>query len=235
MAIQKSTFITGRLQNIIFYQRDGKFFARTMPDKVKQSAATKIRSRNFGIASTSGKTLRKLLAPVLPFPKDKNMQSRFSGAIAKWLRLYDVNHIPLATRLPFLTNFNFNEKTSIKERWKVPIVVTQPANDRVEVYIPGFLPTTNINAPAYTTAIICTITTAVCRLNNGVALGSFTEILNIAYNNEPVNARVLTLPVPIASGSLVITAVSLTYIISGRKINDKITFVPSSVIDARYC
>jgi len=235
MAIQKSTFISGKLGNIIFYQRDGKFFARAAPDKVKQTTATKTRSRNFGIASSAGKTLRKLLMPSLPFPKNKNMQSRFSGAIAKWLRLNNVKDLKAATRLPFLTNFNFNEKTGIGERWKLSITVTQPAANRIEIRIPAYSPAKKIAAPAYTTSVICTITAAACRLKDGVALGSFTETINIPYNNDLVNARVLSKPVPTNKGALLIVAASFTYILSGRKINSNIAFMPSSVIDARYC
>ncbi len=79
----KSTFISGKMGNIIFYKRNGNYFARIAPDKVKQTAPTKTRSKNFDIAFSAGKTLQKLLLPSLPFPKDKKMQSRFLGAIAK--------------------------------------------------------------------------------------------------------------------------------------------------------
>ena len=235
MARQKSTFISGKMGNIIFYKRNGNYFARMAPDKVKQTAPTKKRSSNFGIASSAGKTLRKLLLPSLPFPKDKKMQNDFMGAIAKWLRLNNMKDLKAATRLPFLTNFNFNEKTGIGERWKVSINVTQPAANRIEIDIPAYAPAKKIIAPAHTTGIICSLTAASCRLKDGFALGSFTKTINIPYNNDLVSASKLSMPVPTTKGALIIVAASFTYILSGRKMNNKIAFMPSSVIDARYC
>jgi hypothetical protein len=52
---------------------------------VKQPAATKIRSGNFGIAARAGKTLRSGLIPSMPNATDQSMQNSFSGAISKWL------------------------------------------------------------------------------------------------------------------------------------------------------
>ncbi len=196
MARQKSTFISGKMGNIIFYKRNGNYFARMAPDKVKQTAPTKKRSSNFGIASSAGKTLRKLLLPSLHFPKDKKMQNDFMGAIAKWLRLNNMKDLKAATRLPFLTNFNFNEKTGIAERWRVAIAVTQSAANQIEVSVPAYSPAKKIDAPAYTTAVICTFSAASCRLKDGFALGSFTETINIPYKNDTVSASTLSMPVP---------------------------------------
>ena len=173
MARQKSTFISGKMGNIIFYKRNGNYFARMAPDKVKQTAPTKKRSSNFGIASSAGKTLRKLLLPSLPFPKDKKMQNDFMGAIAKWLRLNNMKDLKAATRLPFLTNFNFNEKTGIGERWKVSINVTQPAANRIEVQVPAYSPAKKIDAPAHTTGIICIPYCRVMQVERWFCIGKF--------------------------------------------------------------
>lgn len=74
MALQSATFLSGKIDKVVFYKRSGTYIARAIAAEVKQSAATKQRSKNFGIAASAGKTLRSLLLPVLPFPKDKRMQ-----------------------------------------------------------------------------------------------------------------------------------------------------------------
>ena len=117
MALQIANYISGKMDNIIFYERSGKFFARSMPVKVKQTEATKKRSMNFGIASARGEALRHLLIPSQPFPKDRKMQNRFAGAIAKWLQLSNIEALQPTNDVPFVNHFDFNESTSMKGRF----------------------------------------------------------------------------------------------------------------------
>lgn len=126
MAKQLATFISGKIGNVVFYKRGDLYFARSVPGKVKQTDNTKKRSTNFGVASRAGKALRSLLLPVLPFPKDKIMQGRFSGAISKWLQTNNAAAVQPVDDVPFLQNFNFNEATSFGERCRVPLVVAHP-------------------------------------------------------------------------------------------------------------
>ena len=85
MAKVTDVFLNGAVGNLVFYRRMGINCARAKASHVTQSAATKIRSVNFGIAARAGKALRGGLAPCMPVATDRSMQSRFSGAIAKWL------------------------------------------------------------------------------------------------------------------------------------------------------
>src|SRR5258708_22685024 len=87
---------------------NGKNFMKSAPARVRQTKNTKIRSTNFGIASRAGKALRYELLPVLPFPKDKLMQSKFSGAICNWLQLQSMQSLKPSDELPHIYNFDFN-------------------------------------------------------------------------------------------------------------------------------
>jgi hypothetical protein len=235
MALQMSNYLSGRLANVIFYERSGSFFARSMPVKVRQSASTKMRSKNFGIASSTGSALRSLLLPVLPFPKDRVMQNRFAGAIARWLQLSNVEGLQPASNLPFVNGFNFNDQTGMAERCKIPMSVTQPAANLMEVQLPAFVPAASMNAPANTAMIAFTITAASCMLKDAAASGSFTSTIHIPYNDVLINEQVLSLPVPTAAGAFVITAASLSYILADGKRNENRAFMPATVVDARYC
>ncbi len=114
--IQSAAYLTGKINNIVFYQRSDTSIARTVPIIVHQSPATKIRSANFGIAASAGRVLRSNMQQVSPFTKNKTMQSRFSGAIARWLALNNAGSLTPQKGLPFISSFNFNEATSISER-----------------------------------------------------------------------------------------------------------------------
>jgi hypothetical protein len=102
------------------------------------------------------------------------------------------------------------------------------------VHIPAFVPATNISAPAHTQSVALTVTAASCKLKNGEALNSFTSKINIPYNDVLINEQVLSLPVATDAGAIVITAMSLIYILSNQQKTSNIAFMPSSVIDARY-
>jgi hypothetical protein len=54
MAKVTDVFLNGTIGNVVFYRRMGTQCARSRPLNVKQSAATKIRSANFGIAARAG-------------------------------------------------------------------------------------------------------------------------------------------------------------------------------------
>ncbi|MEO7490158.1 MAG: hypothetical protein ABIU77_23780, partial [Ferruginibacter sp.] len=174
MAIQSATYLTGKINNIVFYQRLGTYIARTVPATVKQSAATRVRSKNFGIAAAAGSSLRCSLQQALPFPKNKIMQSRFSGAIALWLGRNDTGSLPPQTSLPFISEFSFNEATGIKERWKLPLTVTKVDEQLLQLQIPAFTLTQVIAAPAHTDMIACRIIAASCNLQSPTAQGSFS-------------------------------------------------------------
>lgn len=235
MALQSAAFLSGKIDNVVFYKRSGTYIARAVPAEVKQSAATKLRSKNFGVAATAGRIMRQLLLPVLPFPKDKQMQSKFSGAIAQWLKQSDAATMPPSNAIPFVNDFSFNEATSVAERWKLPFTFTQPAASLVQVHIPAFVPTAVISAPAHTTMIQLSITAASCSLVNAIATGSFTVTISLPYIDTMIDAQVLSFPVSTAAGSLIVTAASLSYELTNQQKDNRPAFMPSSVIDARYC
>ncbi len=235
MAIQSVNFIKGRINNIVFFERAGTFMARSLPAKVNMHPASKVCSGNFGKASACGKTLRTLLAPVLPFAKDRRMQVRFSGAIARWLGAGNVQAITPTNTIPCITGFDFNTATSVASRWPLALTVSQPANGLVQVQVPAFVPAQLMSAPAYCVAIEVLFTAAGCLLDNAAATGSHTVKLTIPYNNVPLPAQVIDLPVGTPAGALVITVVALRYRLSNGTYADQPAFLPASVIGAAYC
>ena len=218
MALQLKTFVSGRINNVVFFERAGTYMARSLPDRVRLSAATKVCNGNFGTASTCGKNLREMLQPLLPFPRDRIMQVKFSGAIAQWLSSGNTALLPPTNAVPFVEVFQFNRDTSIAERWKLRLIVKQPDAHLIAVQIPAFVPTQCIAAPAHTKMIECTITTAGCLLKDGAPTGSHTVTIAIAYSNTPVEAQVITLPVPAPAGTLLVTAVCVAVPDGGREV-----------------
>jgi len=72
---------TGKLGNIIGYRRNGNYFVRTMPEAVRQTAATRQASRNFGVASRKGKLIRRAIVPELHIHHDGSLVNRLNKAL----------------------------------------------------------------------------------------------------------------------------------------------------------
>ncbi|QEH39566.1 hypothetical protein [Chitinophaga sp. XS-30] len=63
MAKQTSFFtFTGKAGNMIGYYRDGKHYFRSMPETVRQTAATRRAAQRFGAASSKGRLIRSAFA-----------------------------------------------------------------------------------------------------------------------------------------------------------------------------
>ena len=107
-------FMSGRLGNIVFYKRAGKWIARAAAEDVKQSTATKSWSNIFGKASTAGKNMRMLLKDILPEKQDKDMQNDFSGAIARCMKLLKANGMQPLWPIPELGEHNLIEKRGLR-------------------------------------------------------------------------------------------------------------------------
>ncbi|GEP95709.1 hypothetical protein [Chitinophaga cymbidii] len=99
MAKQTGLFIfTGKLDNVIGYERNGQHFIRSMPARVRQTTATRQASMQFGAASRKGKLIRKACCGLLDTPYDGSLVNRLNKALIKARR-----HHPNA-----LMHFQFN-------------------------------------------------------------------------------------------------------------------------------
>lgn len=237
MAKVADVFISGSMGNLVFYRRMGTHCVRTQALDVKQSPATKMRSVNFGIAARAGKALRGALAPCMPNATDRSMQSRFSGAIAKWLGRSPIADLPATESVPFLAGFEFTTGQPVIQRCKVSISISFPQENLVAVSIDSFVPAKQISAPAGTGLVSLVISVAGCMLETGMASGSETHTIDVPFNETMVSAQVLEFYVGASAPSLLVTAARLIY---KRREGDrwrdmnKEAFMPAGVIDARY-
>ncbi len=126
MAKVTDVFLNGTVGNLVFYRRMGTNCARVKASHIEQSAATKIRSVNFGIAARAGKALRGGLTSCMPLATDRSMQSRFSGAIAKWLGQSAIDELPPTDAVPFVSSLEFTKGQPVSERFKVPLTISVP-------------------------------------------------------------------------------------------------------------
>jgi hypothetical protein len=127
MAKQMSVIpFTGKLGSLIGYKRNGQYFLRSMPESVRQTAATRRASRRFGIASRQGAFIRHALYPHLDIRCD-------GGHINRLNKLF----IASGDYHAAITGFRCNQYTGV---------------DRFLTAAPRLLPNGILNIPAQTIA-----------------------------------------------------------------------------------
>ncbi|MGO4290139.1 hypothetical protein [Chitinophaga sp. RAB17] len=127
MAKQMSVIpFTGKLGPLIGYKRNGKYFLRSMPESVQQTAATRRASRRFGIASRKGAFIRHAFYPHLDIHCDGGHINRLNKLL-----------IAAGDQHATITGFRFNQHTGV---------------DRFFPVAPRLLPNGILNIPAQTIA-----------------------------------------------------------------------------------
>jgi hypothetical protein len=127
MATQMSVIpFTGKLGNLIGYKRNGKYFLRSMPECVRQTAATRRASRRFGIASRKGAFIRNAFYSHLDIHCDGGHINRLNRVL-----------IAAGDNHAAITGFRFNQHTGV---------------DRFFAVAPRLLRNGILNIPAQTIA-----------------------------------------------------------------------------------
>lgn len=96
---------TGRLGNLIGYRRNGQYFLRSMPETVRQTAATRHAARNFGIVSNKGKLIRQAVVPHLDISRDGSLVNRLNKALISAGK----------NQLQTLNGFRFNRHAGVEQ------------------------------------------------------------------------------------------------------------------------
>ena len=103
MAKQMSIIpFTGKLGHLIGYKRNGQYFLRSMPESVRQTAATRRASRRFGIASRKGAFIRHAIY--------SNLDIHCDGS-----HINPLNRVLIAAGDDYaaITRFRFNQHTGV--------------------------------------------------------------------------------------------------------------------------
>ncbi|MGN6164627.1 MAG: hypothetical protein ACTHOF_08810, partial [Flavisolibacter sp.] len=115
----------------------------------------------------------------MPLATDRSMQSRFSGAIAKWLGLSGIDTLPATDAVPFVSDLAFIKGQPARERFKVPFTISRPQQNIIAISINDFVPVQEISAPAGTGRVTLVISVAACLLKTGEPSGSETHTIDI--------------------------------------------------------
>lgn len=212
MAKPTRIFLSGKIENLIFYEFQGKPCVRKAPIKVRQTRATKASAKLFGMAVSMSASLRAGLAKVLPPKTRRKNMYLLNTALLKWLKQKNSKISGPPSSLTPLHGLSFNEDCSIFSYLHMEVGVNWSRKGMVVVRIPALTPAKDLKAPTKTRSVIWRIAAASCTVNNSSVLEDQAQVeLEMPYNSDPVDAQSIELPFTSGRGNLSVVVISLQY------------------------
>lgn len=233
MSIQLSSYLKAVFTNMIFYERPRKTCKKRKPISLEKFHAHHTITASPVFCNKLSKNMQHALAPHVSMLQQKSVQQQFTDCLQKWISGKQPAALRAANNLPYIHGFDFNEDSSITERWKVRFKVEPVAENLLQLHIPAFVPWDTIAAPSQTSQIVCSITAASCNILQPAEQGCSHYSFIIPYDNHQLPARVIPLSIPSADGYLCITTMALHYQLTNGKTYNRPAYMPCSVIDAR--
>ncbi len=222
MGKQGGIYIEGKAGNILYYSWKGIPCMRMIPTKVYQSEVVIAHKNANGLSTTMGGSFRRLLADIIPYPKNRQMQSAARLALLKWLKSGPALSQPPA-EIPFISGLSFNEAAILNKCLRVPLTVSVTEQNKPVVIIPEITPVMDFTAPPGTGHIELKLAAACCNIHSGDALQNYIHHILIPYTPVSIPGQTISLPLQIPNGSITIVAASLEYYIIG---NNKASLLP---------
>lgn len=223
MAQQIDSEFTETIENLIFYRRNGKFLIRTVP---VQAAASKKSAKAFGQAASKSKLLRTLLLPLIPYPKDRDMQYRLASAMQKsFSSQQDVDqpdNDPLA-------GFRFIATSDLKNCLHVSLLITGLPDGRIQLDIPQMNPVDSITAPPGTSRVELHVMAVSFHLDHSKLFAGTPKLINIPYTNETQPFLSVVFETGSKTVSMMVLALALSYWNQNKQIV-KEGFMPVEVV-----
>jgi len=225
MAHQVNSEFTGTIENLIFYEREGKYLIRTVQ---RQAVASQVSAKAFGRASAAGKILRNHLAPLILNPKDKGMQYRLTTAVQKFLALDQQAEIQAQSNP--LAGFRFAEDSDLQSCLNFTLLISEEPGSGIRVELPAFNARQSVVAPEGTSRMELRFLTAVIDAKGNGAVAGTPEVISIPYTDEMRAPLELILATGPQTG-LTVVAAALSYWNDDRKIMQP-GFIPVQIVAA---
>ena len=204
-------FLRGLVGSVVFYERDGKQFARKRPKKRKLAAASKARAVSFGHASTLSAWLVDEFTGLLKLPKFPKLQQRLAGTISRWLGGRKLPEIIARQHVSWVEDFNFNLETKLNAQFKKQLNVITNPGEEIRLSINSFSPVNTILAPDGTSSVACSIAVVSCLLKKPDIKQSYATTLEIPYTTNVTIQQQINTGVQVRPGELTLVVISLLF------------------------
>jgi len=231
MAHVTSEGLNGIVGNIIFYIRDGKQYARSMPaaQSNKRNKIPNARTNAFGIVSKYGSNLLVILSKSCLFPFSLSTYNTARG----WMRNQYVANLnaawPLSAKGSSMCQLNTG--IDLRNFLTVDLSVKDLGAGQVEVTMGEMNPRRNIKAPSQTSEVkikILTVSSAF-EPKQSVAGKSATNEFIISYTDKVVPEKSLVLNTRAKINDMMLVAIAIEYNVNGLWVTN-LQYLPAAII-----
>ena len=229
MAKQDGGYTNGRIGNLIYYKWRGIPCIRTVPDRVKQTKATKQSAKDFGRAVQLSRCLRTFLSPCLPDYKSKPVMYAMNAALLSWFR----QEKAIAEHISFV-GVEFNEKSTLASKFRQQPGVDFSKKGKIVISFPELRIPEDIVAPSNTTSVRIAFAAVGCMFPQLFPTGLASDSIEIPYKGGLLPAMKKELA--FKPGSLNVVAMSLRYTTSKNSEVNEVTdkhWRPAAIIAAQ--
>ena len=244
MARQKRIILSGRIANLIFYEYKGIPCARTVPEKVRQTKATKASALQFGLITRISKDLRASLYGFVPNSKDLAFMHKVNSQVRDWLNNRKGKKARKNAGLPLVNWIEYNEDSLLENRCPLKLEMDWSVEGKVRITIPAVNPRQQLSAPQGTHTIHYRFALGGCEVAKEKPVKQKMVQVELPYRNEIIPAQTVTLPANFNSDTLAILAMDINYekaqkakevsIISQRLMIADKAWTPCAVIGSYY-
>ncbi len=227
MAIQLNTTYTGRIHDLIYYERLGDYLIRTVG---QQTTATKRAARDFGRASALAKKLRGILNSIISEPRDRKMQNSLTVAMRHFLASTEKNRSTDLQNNP-LVGFRFAADSSLRQCLLSPLLINKAEEGKISIGIPEINPVEAIAAPAGTTKVEIIFMTATVHPGKELSLASDSALIVIPFSAGYMAPQSVELEAGNEPNSVIVVAAIMRYWNGSKQIRQA-GFMPVEVVAA---
>jgi hypothetical protein len=215
--------IKGAIGPVIYQPRYGKTIIRSMPDKVRQTSATKSSSSEFQYCSKWSKFLRLGLKPLWLDNADSLISQKLTAAL--YAALQRNTTLPKGernwsnTNLTGISGFEVNSQSLFENFCKVPIEAELTASRTIKITIPEGMPAQDIRYPESCTDAELVLCITATNINSGALLTTVAQHFAMPKSSVPLGIQIFESE-PLPTDSIIVVAMQLVYydsnVVNGR-------------------
>src|SRR5690554_6319988 len=215
MARQKGIIkLTGKIGDLSFYKSKDGYLAREKGgvdgDRIKKDPAfarTRENGSEFGLAATSGKTLRDAFRPLMMRAADKRVTSRLTRLMSSMRKLDSTSDrgkrsvgvaIQNQSAKDMLKGFNFNNRSMLNAILYRPISLDAATG---EIEIADLIPVNHIAAPANSTHVSFTAAWGNVDFEDGTYDLALSSAVNLPLDGTETTVTVTPSGAPTGTGT----------------------------------
>lgn len=222
--------LSGTLNNIVFYNMNGKTYVKSKPGKRsrKKKAIQSPQVSLFRQASTYGSELLTALKPLIPFKFKLETYNKFRGWLMKILPVAANNEA--GGKLPNIPFHNINTSVEFRDLLLVYPDVVISRDGKVKISFSSFIPNTAIKATTKTKQVQISMITCTAAFTDGrYGVKIISSDFIVDYCSVPTIERVFDLGAPGRNGDLVFVILVLNFQqITGTKVNEIV--LPAAIV-----